>query len=172
MKPIVQTVTLPSGMKVKAKRPSVLSLITSAGFPQDLTLEVWKLIKKDKLDPDALGNDAASIQAWARLIEAYIPKVLVNPRVTEVTQLVPVEGVPGLMSGTWALEDIGDLDKQVLFLYGNDAAPSDEELESGASSELLDALRKFRDGIARSDVGQRREAVRAEAEQPAGAGPV
>lgn len=165
-----QTLTLTNGMKVRVRRPSILSLISSEGFPQDLTGEVWKLIKKDKLDPQKLEvADVESIRTWARLINAYVPQVLVNPKVTEVTELVDVEGKPGQVSGTIALEDISDMDKQFLFLYGNGAAPSDEEMEAGVgSSKVLEALRRFREGAARDNAGPGGEAVRAEAEQPVG----
>lgn len=165
----IQTLTLTSGMKVQVRRPSVLSLITSEGFPQDLTIAVWKLIKKDQLDPDMIGHDAEAIRTWARLITAYVPEVLVNPRVTDVTELVPVEGDPGRVSGTIEMRDISDMDKQFLFLYGNGVVPSNEEMEAGVSSgKVLEALRTFRDRAARGDAGPGGEAVRAEAVEPAG----
>ena len=172
------TLTLPSGIKVKARRPSVLSLIAAGGFPSELTVDVWKLVKKEKLDPDKIVEDPEGIVAWAKLIDAYVPHVLVDPRICtapgELTELHEVDGGDGLVTGQLNIRDVIDMDKQVVFLFGNDAAAADEELTDGVGgrvSELADALRRFRVGPARGEAGRGGEEVRQEAVGVAEPGP-
>ncbi len=165
------TLSLPSGIKVRARRPSVLSLINAGGFPADLNVEVWKLIKKDLLDPDKVAGDPEGIKQWARLIDAYVPHVLIDPRVVDGDAPTDLEEADGFVTGRLNIKDFGDMDKQVAFLFGNGAAPADEELtERGITgpAALAEALRRFRDGSARDEAGRGVEEVRAPALDAAG----
>ncbi len=172
------TLSLPSGIKVKARRPSVLSLIASGGFPSELTLEVWKLVKKDLLDPDKIANDVESVMAWAKMIDAYVPHVLINPVLVtgadEDTVLVQADDSE-LVTGKVNIRDITDIDKQTLFLFGQGVVPADEELAErgfgGRVAELAATLKEFRGGAARDEAGRGVEEVRAEAVSAPGTGP-
>jgi hypothetical protein len=180
------TLTLPSGIKVRARRPSIMTLVASGGFPSELTVEVWKLIKKDALDPDKIGDDAESIKSWTSLVDAYIPHVLINPsivcdvldkdgNVVERRDTELTEDEQGLVHGQVNIRDITDMDKNVVFLFGNNICASDEELAEGrrgvGGAALAKALLEFRKDPARGDAGPGGEAVRPEAEQPVGVGP-
>ncbi len=153
---IVQTVSLPSGVKMRARRPSVLSLIASGGFPSELTLEIWKLASREG-DISKNAESLDSLKSWAALLEAYIPYVLVTPQIGLVTDVK--EDDQGVLIGTIVIGDLQDMDKQVLFLFGNGLVPSDEEIADGKKEVSAKSLASFRDGEQGADAGSSSEAV-------------
>src|SRR3990167_6722708 len=87
---------LPSGVRVRARRPSIISLIASGGFPTELTGMVWKLANRDASVEDLVQN-ADDLIRMTQLINAYILNVLVSPKLSmsEETALVaPPEEQP------------------------------------------------------------------------------
>jgi hypothetical protein len=159
----VQSLTLPSGNKVRVRRPSVLSLIAAGGFPTDLTSEAWKLARKDMIDPDKMAADPEGVKSWAKLIDAFIPHVLADLQITGSGE-TKIEEADGYMTGVMMSYDMNDMDKQVVFLFGTGVLPSDEEMKAKAREEIsAEALKEFRDERESVDAGHGGEAVRAEA---------
>ena len=100
--------------------------------------------------------------AQPQLIDAYVPHVLVSPRVAPMSQ--NELDVNGVVIGTVALIDISDVDKLHLFLYGQGLIDG-PATEGGATV----ALKSFRDDDASADSGRGVEEVRAPALDVAGA---
>ncbi len=168
---LLHTLTLPSGAKVKAKRPSILTLIKDGGFPSELTIAVWRMMKRE-MDLDALGKDPDAFKQWAALIDAVTASVLVSPAVGEKTDLTADEA--GVLCGTVLIGDIPDLDKQFIFLFGNAVYRSDEEQltekakaaqggqEDQATPRVAD-LQPFREDAPGGNAGHGGAAIRTEA---------
>jgi len=164
-----QTLTLPSGNKVRVRRPSVLSLIAAGGFPNELTNEAWKLARKEMIDPEKLQSDPQGIQLWAALIGAFVPHVCLDLKVVQAAVGgTKVDVVDGLMTGVIEGNDLSDMDKQVIFLFGTDVLPSDEEQAEARREVSAESLKEFRDGGQGADAGHGGEEVRAEAVVDAG----
>ncbi len=156
----VQVLPLPSGIKVRARRPSIISLIASGGFPGELVAFASTMIMDGK-EPDALLAEPDGLRRMAALIEAYVPYVLVSPKVSVVTALN--EDVEGVLQGTLAMIDLDDIDKRFLFFWGQGLLG---EPEGGAVAAT--SLKPFPDGAARADDRPTREPVRAETVVAAG----
>ena len=156
---------LPSGVRVRARRPSIISLIASGGFPTELTGMVWKLANRDASVEDLVQN-ADDLIRMTQLINAYILNVLVSPKLSmsEETALVaPPEEQPQMpWAGVVNLADMEDVDKQFLFLYGQGLLSS--EVLQGATGAR--SLETFRDGAVRVGSGSDGEAVRTETIEP------
>lgn len=161
------TVKLAGGGKIRVRRPSVLSLLSAGGFPQAMTQQVFKMVERDKLNPD--DNSVESIREWATVMDVYLPFVALEPKIsaTEPTDLQ--EDDDRYLHGTLNIRDIQDTDKQTIFLYGNGVLLSEEELADRKARAQAAGLTQFRDGGARADAGSSGEAVRAEAIVDAGA---
>ncbi len=125
----VHTLTLPTGVKVRARRPSITSLVRSGGFPVDLASYAFRLFSEPGGTAAIRGEDPAGLQRFADMIEQYLPYVLVSPKVaTGENPASQVEtGPDGWEVGTVALGDIQDDDKMKLVMFGVGAAYSDEE---------------------------------------------
>jgi len=159
-----QTLTLPSGKKVLVRRPSVTSLLASGGFPTGLTSAALKILVEKRLEkPTAQeeAEDPESVQKWAAMLDSFLPRVLVQPKVGPQTDIA--EDETGLLSGTIAVTDILDFDKQVIFYFGTGLYRSDEEIEASKAKEAtVETLKPFPGGAERVDAGPGSEAVRAE----------
>lgn len=169
----VQTVTLPqSKYKVRVRRPSLITLIASGGFPAELAAVVWKMYE-GKNDGDLL-QEPEGIMRMASLIEAYVPHVLVVPQVGPTSQIdIDAEG---FAIGSVAMLDLHDTDKRFLFFYGQGLLDAMDEKPTETAS--APALASFPEDVARADTRPAREPVRAEtvdtpghvAAEPASAG--
>jgi len=123
--PFSQTrlIPLPSGTRVYAARPSVITLIRSGGFPTELTGMLWRLTNKDQ-DPADLVQSPEDLERIVQLIDTYIPHVQVQPEITlnpdTPTSLTPPpdDAPQEPWSGVVNIRDMTDPDKQFLFLYG------------------------------------------------------
>ncbi len=155
-------ITLPSGYKIKARRPSVLSLISSGGFPAALTNDMWKLIEKEKIDSKAITESPEMIKQWAGMLDAYIQYVAVDPKIVAEGETSLTEDDDKTLHGRINIQDVEDFDKQYLFLFGNDVAPSDDEVNAKRKEAEAAGLAKFPDGSARVEGGRSSEAVRTE----------
>jgi hypothetical protein len=150
-----------SKLRVRVRRPSLVTLIASGAFPAELASIVWKMYEKTDETPN---DDPESIQRMARLMEEFIPHVLVTPRIGSVTQLQ--DDVDGVAQGTIASIDLGDLDKRWLFFYGQGLVEQDgSETTPEVSAASLDS---FPEEPARADARPAREPVRAEAVESGG----
>lgn len=162
----VKVVTLPfSKYKVRLRRPSLITLIATGGFPTELASVVWKMYETNK-NADELAKEPDGILHMASLMESYIPFVLVEPHVGGATNLQL--DAEGNMTGTWAMIDVSDSDKRFLFFYGQgllDDFPT-EPVKNGATPEpevSAQTLATFPEEQARADARPAREPVRAEA---------
>lgn len=162
------TLTLPSGVKFRVRRPSILTLINSGGFPSEMTIEIWKVVSAEGLDPKKLLEDAKGLTNWAKLIDMFIPHVSIMPKITtDGAETNIAEDANGIAVGNVDLATLPDADKQLLFLFGTYAAASDEEMAEGATAPVP-ALTRFPEGAAREDDRSGSAEVRTETEQPSG----
>src|SRR5712691_6864358 len=164
----IHTLTLPSGYKILARRPSVLSLISSGGFPSQMTQEVWKLIEKEKITVESVTESPEAIQQWAIMLNAYLPHVAVDPKIQPGVPTNIVEDDNKMLHGVLAVEDVQDLDKQFIFLFGNGVAASDEELAEKLKEAEAAGLTRFPVGSERVDGGRGSKEVRTEAVEASG----
>lgn len=151
--------TLPASQEtVEVCRPSTFTLIVSGGLPAELSALVWKLFgtKMQLADVMETGKE---LKDFALLIEKFIPFVLVDPVIGEVTACVV--GEDGRLHGTLRLADLPDLDKNHLFLYGVGVLKGDDEEVVAAD------LVSFPGESPRGDAGPGGEALR---NAPLGAG--
>lgn len=178
----LHTVTLPSGMKVGARRISLMSLLWAGGFPTELTSVVWSMFNQG-VDVKQLSQEPDGLRRMVGIIEAVVPHVLVQPKVltpqeVEGGKTTTLEvGADGVQHGAVALGDIPDVDKQWLFLFGQALIRTDEERDDRAGAPAGPG--GFRAERVRADAGPGGAAVRpaavadpgAAAGEPAGAGP-
>lgn len=170
--------TLPiSGYKIRVRRPSLFTLVTAGAFPDDLAATVWTMSKRGfqlsnnggpegETDPQKFGE-------FARVIEVYIPHVLVDPKASAASDVrLDAEGC---LTGLLDVAELDDVDKQRLFFFGQGIMLSDDEMVekvariSAAAQEVTSAdVRPFRDGAARGDGGPGGEALRPAAFDAAG----
>lgn len=171
--------TLPiSGYKIRVRRPSLFTLVNAGAFPDDLAASVWTMSKRgfqlSSNGPEAEGEtDPHKFGEFARVIEVYIPHVLVDPKAS-ATSDVRLDA-EGCLTGLLDVAELDDVDKQRLFFFGQGIMLSDDEMVekaariSAAAAEVTSAdVRPFRDGAARGDGGPGGEALRAAAVEPAG----
>lgn len=159
----VHTLSLPSGKKIKVRRPSLLYLVTSGGFPAELTMKVWQTLQGPAEELPDLLNDPKALTSWATIINSYIPNVMVDPKIGEPTNLE--EEDDGTLSGTLSLADMRDADRQFVFLYGTGVYKGDEEMITAQVEKEIKVadLVNFRDESVRPDAGRGGEEVRSEA---------
>lgn len=154
---LVPIATLPqSKHKVRVRRPSLLTLIATGGFPAELAAVVWKMYEKGT-SPDDITQDPQGILQMATLIEAYVPFVLVSPKVGVLTQVETDSD--GVLTGTIALLDLHDTDKQFLFFYGQGLVDI-PEAPRATETVSAQALQSFPEDAARADAGPAGESVR------------
>lgn len=176
------TLTLPSGAKVRARRPSTFTLVTAGLFPAELSAAVWKMAGEGflltKASANGAGPDPEEFRRYAEVIEGFIPHVLVEPKIGLVTDVMV--GPDGYLTGTVESADLPDADKQHLFFFGQGVFRGDEEMADLIAARPREVTPKdvepFRDDEpARPDPGPGGEAVRAAAvgaggDSPGGAG--
>jgi hypothetical protein len=169
----IHTLTLPSGTKVRARRPSTFTLVTAGLFPAELSAAVWKMSGEafaltrsgaDDVDPERFRR-------YAEVIEGFIPHVLVEPKIGVITDAVV--GPDGYLTGTVESADLPDTDKQHLFFFGQGVFRGDEEMADLVAARPQEVTAKdvepFRsDQPARPDAGSGGETVRAAAVSPGG----
>jgi len=159
-------VTLPSGIKMLARRPSIVSLISSDGFPDELTTLVWRM-GEEKNVVSELMRTKEGIRQLASMMEAYLPFILISPKITSET--ATEVGPDGVLTGTIASMDLVDEDKNWLFLFGQGLILTPEERQVGPTVAAAD-LARFREGL-KSDVpGQSGAAVQSAAVDASGVG--
>jgi len=164
----VTIVTLPSGDKVRCKKPSLVTMLTVGLFPNDLTVHAIRLYNKD-LPAVPTIEDPEQVKAMMRLIDAFIPRVLVDPAVGAATAVTL--DPDGIQTGTTTLEDIPDADKQWLFLWGQSLLPDDATKLPAPAEETPPAsaaVAPFRAGDERPDAGSLGATVPPAAVEPAG----
>ncbi len=165
------TLRLPiSGERVRVRRPSTFSLVAAGTLPAELTTLVWKLFGSGKQVTEML-EEAKNLTDYTKLVERMVPHVLVDPVVTDVSDCEP--DAEGVLTGTVALVDLPDLDKNHLFMYGVGAVRAEEEIqeEAGTREVVAADLATFPGEPAPGDAGPGGEAVRAAAEPAGGARP-
>jgi len=167
-----QTLTLPSGKKVLVKRPSLTSLLAAGGFPTGLTSHALKILSEKTLDrpaPTDATDKPEDVSKWAEMLDAFIPYVLVQPKVSDTSSVTEDEN--GLLGGSIAVADILDFDKQVIFYFGTGLYRSDEEMAEAKTKEAtVEALKPFPEGSKRADAGHGGETIRTEAVVAGGSG--
>jgi len=168
-------VTLPSTDKVRAKKPSMVTMFTSGLFPNDVTTYAIRLYNKQvsEQSPSQLSEtDPEAAKTMLKLIDIFVPKILIEPRVVEGEGAVTaVEvGEDGVQKGTVKLEDIPDPDKQYLFLWGQGLLPDDaNRIPARAEAPPAAAeVAPFRGGDERPDAGPTSAEVSPAAVEPAG----
>ncbi len=128
-------------MRIRARRPSLLTILAAGGFPNELTAAVWR---SQSGTLDFSGENPELIRQLAQLIDAMITHILVSPQVGPDTRLE--EGPGGVAQGTVAVVDLPDVDKQFLFMWVQRLLPTPGE-------EAPPDLHSFRDERPRADVG-------------------
>lgn len=162
------SVILPSGVKVLARRPSIMSLIASGGFPDELTALVWRM-GQEKTVASELSQTPEGIRQLATMIEAFLPYVLMSPKVGPVT--ATELGDDGVLTGTIERMDIDDGDKNWLFLFGQGVILTQEERQAAPKTLTAADLGRFRTELQSSQLGQSGEAVQSTAVEVGGTGP-
>jgi hypothetical protein len=164
------TVVLPvSGARVRVRRPSLMTMVTVSGLPTELTSLAMKVANGQRVLES--GDEPDIIKANFAAIEAYIPFVLVDLKVTKDGPTdVHLENHTtdgAIWVGTVNLADLPDIDKQYLFMYGRHlVSPNEPDTEADiepAKEATPEEIGQFRDGAAGDDAGSSGEAVRAEA---------
>ena len=133
----VFTIPLPSGIKVRVRRPSLFSVLAKGRIPGDLTATVWAMINAKKDEDLIAGPDA--IKSMAQMIDMYTEACLVQPKAAEVTDLT--EDAEGVLTGTVRVDDLPDADKGRIMAFGQGNWKPEEE----ASATTRSALETFRD---------------------------
>lgn len=160
--------TLPSTLRVHARRPSLMSLISAGGFPTELTGLVWQLASNE-ISPAQMVASPEELVRTCRLIDAFLAHVLVSPVVQDDadTEITPPSTDDEPATGHVRTADLPDTDKQYLFLYGTGmlrATPVAGAMEART-------LETFRDESVRADAGSSGPAVQPASEPDSGAGP-
>lgn len=164
------TVTLPSGYKAKAYRPSTFSLISSGGFPSELSSIVWALFNAEKKPADFLA-DPDALKRYALMLDTFTPHVLLDPVIIKDGESDCTVNADKMMHGTLLISEVPDADKQWLTFFGMGMHKSDEELEAAqkeagertaktAGEASVEDLTSFRDESTRDDAGQSSGEVR------------
>jgi hypothetical protein len=159
-------VTLPSGNKVRAKKPSLVTLIVGGVFPNDMMRHAIRLYNKDIPEQPTRVEDPEQARAALQLMDIMLPKVLIHPSIGNVTAVE--EDEEGVQKGTVMLEDVPDGDKQWLFLWGQGLLPDDAskplpgEVKTPAAAEVA----PFRGESERSDAGSGSAEVQPAAVEP------
>src|SRR5215471_8392881 len=121
------TLTLPSGVKVEVKRPSLITMLANGGLPTALSVAVWKVAgnqyKPDTESADDIRMIADQVVHFAAYTLTSIKVVL--PHVANGSNGVSDDrpetditvGDDGIARGVVRVEDIPDADKMSLFLY-------------------------------------------------------
>lgn len=164
----LHTLTLPSGAKVRARRPSTMTLVTSGIFPSELATAVWAM-QRDGFAKLNTTTDPGEYKRFAEVVDGFIPHVLVEPKIGEATELTL--NADGCLTGFVELSQMPDEDKTHLFFFGQGLFRGDEEMgEEKARMEVLaNDLQPFRDGTARPDPGPGGEALQPAAVESGGA---
>lgn len=163
----IHDVTLPSGFKVKARKPSLFTLVSSGVFPNELTAMAMKLTEKKKDDAfsKAIESEPDALKAFAGLMDVLLARVLADPQVTTDPTDCDITD-ENFLTGKINAQDVDDYDKQWLFLWSQSLLKAPPK---GVAAASLDT---FRDGAERGVAGSGGEAVRDKAEPvPAGAQP-
>lgn len=153
-------VVLPvSGAKVRVRRPSLMTMVTVSGLPTELTGIALKIANAQRVL--AQGDDVATMKANFETIEAYVPYVLVDLKVADVTDVK--EDADGCWVGTINLSDMADIDKQYIFMYGRHLVgpnePDKKEDIEEVKEATTEAVSKFRGGAVGDDTGSTGEEV-------------
>lgn len=150
------TVLLPvSQAKVRVRRPSLMTMVTVSGLPSELTAMAMRVASGQRLLDT--GDEVETMKTNFGIIEAFIPYVLVDLKITKDGPTDVKEDEQGCWIGTVNIADLADTDKQYLFMYGRSLVSPNEPEESEATTEEVG---KFRDGANSSDAGSSGEAVR------------
>lgn len=137
---------------VSARRPSLLTLVTSGAFPSELGTAVWKMAKQGWPVVNSADPAPADFQRFAEVIEALLPHVLVDPKIGEVTALS--ENSAGRLTGFIELANLSDADKQHLFYFAQGVIRAEEEIVDAKRQEVTArTLEPFRDGQVGADGG-------------------
>lgn len=152
-------VVLPvSNAKVRLRRPSLLTMVTVSGLPTELTALAMKVANGQRvLSP---GSEPEIIAANFATIEAFIPFVLVDLKVTRDAPTDVHEDAEGCWVGTVNPADLADTDKQYIFMYGRHLVGPNEPDTQTVAEAKTEEVGKFRDGAAGDDAGSTGEAVR------------
>lgn len=136
------TLELPSGAKVRARRPSLQTVLSTGDLPSELTALAVRLVNGEA--PDLTVPDQAV--RMLGFMDRFIRFVLIEPKIADESNVT--EDDDGTLHGQIALIDLDDRDKQYLWRFGQGG------IAIGADGEVTsDMLATFRNGRARADSG-------------------
>lgn len=143
-----------------------MTMVTVSGLPSELTAIALKVASAQRVLEK--GDDFETMRLNFATIEAYIPFVLVDLKVTKDGPTDVHEDADGCWVGAVNLADIPDTDKQYIFMYGRHlVAPNEPDIKADMEA-TTEEVGKFRDGAAGDDAGSGGETVRAAAVESAG----
>ena len=157
-----------SGAKVRVRRPSLMTLVTVSGLPNELVALAMKVANGQRVLET--GDEPEIIKANFATIEAYFPYILQDLQIVNTPTDVK-EDAEGCWVGKVNRADIADIDKQYLFMYGRhlvSANEPDTEADMKPEEATTEEVGKFRDEPAGDDTGSGGETVRAETVESAG----
>lgn len=150
----VHTLTLPSELRVRARRPSILSMLGSAGFPTQLAVSVWKLATaQGRLNMEKHED----IQQMVAEITEFCRHTLVDIEIRDDGETDIQIDDDGIATGVANVNDIPDADKMHLFLFARGMELGDEEkAERPAEKGVVPAedLASFPENGAGEDAGR------------------
>lgn len=162
----VYPLSLPSGNKVKVRRPSLITRVRTGQLPSALLATVWQTFGRAlATSAEELAKDPERIISMLDMMDAAVCAASVSPKITPDGPTAVEVDAEGFTTGTVNVADIPDGDKAVIFGFFQQVLEGDEDRAKEAD------LARFRDGAAGAAGGSGGEAVRPEAEQPAAAAP-
>lgn len=159
----IYDLSLPSGNKVKVRRPSLLTLIRTGQLPSTLVAAVWKVFGQAE-GPASMMQSGDDVQMMIGMMDATIKSILVSPSVTDEPSDVAVDE-QGYTTGHVNINDIPDMDKTTMFGFATAMVSGDRE-EKAKEADLA----KFRAREPGNPPGSDGETVQSQAEpadQPA-----
>src|SRR5581483_4314728 len=110
------TMVMSTGERARIRRPSLFSIASGAGLPSELATMVWKKLKGEEVA--LVKEDPDSTREFLQFIELCIEKTFYTPKCSRTAEASDLDvDEQGYLTGTLALVDIADNDKQVLFAF-------------------------------------------------------
>src|SRR5262245_18843583 len=168
------TLTLPTGVRVEVKRPSLITMLANGGLPTSLAVSVWKMASNSYKPNTESGDDIRMIADQVvyfvahtlTSIKVHVPSSA-NGKGDERPETDVIVGDDGIARGVARIEDIPDSDKMAIFIYSRGIEMSDEEKADAPKTEAVspETLSQFPAGSEQSggDAGSGGEPVRAAA---------
>lgn len=131
----VETIELPSGNVVSARRPSLLSLMRRGQIPSHLyqiAMKIGEGINPAELPPD-------SMKPLIEFLAIYVSAAVVSPRIV----------MKDAKENEVSIDDVSDEDLFAIFVKTQGAEPSQKDRDREVESEALESFRK--DGLGDPD---------------------